>query len=284
MPLETIEVPSSKAAAYRNRPSLQLHWNRLATNQIAISSDLEALFIQVFVAQADQPYLYFLLKMTTRTSSHTSSRDTSLQYPTLHMLLATQPNDAQWKEIDDEHHDIVPITKKISSLTMFTKPFQLPTQPSGWYQFGSPTFSNFFKTKKKTSEIKTTATLTPDYWKDSRSHMEAWIRSVLVQAKKLQTSRKADITQRKLHFGELLGFTCFCRFVFKKTYNLPVLKELIVKKALKLNILFDINDWFDEIVEFIKVEQPRTYFRPQKKHLIFNCTCSPTSQSLHTSG
>ena len=95
MPLETIEVPSSKADAYRNRPSLQPHWNRLATNQIAISSEIEAMFMQLFVAQADQPYLYFLLKMTTRISSHTSTRDTSLQHPTLHVLLATLPDDAQ---------------------------------------------------------------------------------------------------------------------------------------------------------------------------------------------
>ena len=52
--------------------------------------------------------------------------------------------------------------------------------------------------------------------------------------------------------------------------NLPVLQYLIVKKELKLKILSDINDWIDEIVEFIKVELRRTYFRPQKTAFLYS--------------
>ena len=260
---------------------------RFREDQIAISADIEAMFMQVFVSPEDQPYLRFLWKDNT-------GQPATFQY-TRHIFGATDsPCVACYatrqcaKDNADKYPALEQITKRNIYMDDLYKAVSTPTEVTQLMNDLQKMFSlggfNLTKWTSNSQQFLTTVNENHLENNDSLTKKERPLERVLgvkwkpdtdvflVEAKKFHAIDKKDLTQRKLlkfasSIFDPLGITMPLTIRLRQSLQLAWSNGPQWDKPLNMEHLTDLNDWIDKRSPFNDICLPRTYFKPETKIL-----------------
>ena len=260
---------------------------RFREDQIAISADIEAMFMQVFVSPEDQPYLRFLWKDNT-------GQPATFQY-TRHIFGATDsPCVACYatrqcaKDNADKYPALEQITRRNIYMDDLYKAVSTPTEATQLMNDLQKLFSlggfNLTKWTSNSQQFLTTVNENHLENSDSLTKKERPLEKVLgvkwkpdtdvflVEAKKFHAIDKKDLTQRKLlKFASSifypLGITMPLTIRLRQSLQLAWSNGAQWDKPLNMEHLTDLNDWIDKRSQFNDICLPRIYFKPETKIL-----------------